>query len=173
MQPTARTMNRFTRAIQMAIEDKNWYAALSLALIIPDICGKIDQPNVLPKNRYMDWANKWFVPKYTSHIGPDRKEYIFLNAEDCYALRCSYLHAGSENISNEKIRKALEDFHFCEPPKNGNVEHMNQVDNTLQLQIDIFCCDMVSSVESWLKTRGSDYPDNTAHLLTIWPPIFD
>lgn len=166
-------MDRFITAIDKSLDEQNWYAALSLALMMPDICGKIDQPSEASSKRYMTWVNKWFVPKYTSYVGTERREHVFLNEKDCYALRCSYLHAGSENITSEKIRKALEDFHFCEPSKNGSVVHRNQVNNTLQLQVDIFCRDMTSSVDSWLETQGSDYPDNTAHLLKVWPPIFD
>ena len=37
-------MNRFTDAGRRAIEDKNDYAALSLALMIPDICGSLEDP---------------------------------------------------------------------------------------------------------------------------------
>ncbi len=34
-------MERFTRAIEKSIKSENWYAALTLALTIPDICGRL------------------------------------------------------------------------------------------------------------------------------------
>jgi hypothetical protein len=37
-------MKRFTDAGRRAIADKNDYAALSLALMIPDICGSLEDP---------------------------------------------------------------------------------------------------------------------------------
>ena len=37
-------MQRFTSAIEQALADKNWYGALTLALTLPDICGKMENP---------------------------------------------------------------------------------------------------------------------------------
>lgn len=161
-------MERFTTAVQMALTNKNWYAALSLALSLPDICGKLDNPSMKSQARYTTWVQEWLVPLYTSEIGAPGTQHVFLSAEDCYALRCSYIHAGSDDISNERIRKALNDFHFLAPAQ-GSLIHRNQSNHTLQLQVDIFCSDVVTAVESWLEHQPADFPNRTAGLLTVWP----
>jgi hypothetical protein len=99
------------------------------------------------KDRYVAWYRQWLEPAYTSYIGPNKEKHIFLCGEDCYALRCSYLHEGGDSIENQRARKALNDFHFITPPPG--VVHMNQVNNTLQLQVDIFCIDVANAVEDW------------------------
>ena len=38
-------MESLYRALESAITNKNWYAALFIALSIPDICGYIESPN--------------------------------------------------------------------------------------------------------------------------------
>lgn len=144
-------MERFTKAIKMAIENKNWYGALTMALALPDICGHIEAPKQGSKDRYVDWYNRYMLKKYTSYLGPDKEEHIFLRGEDCYALRCSYLHQGGSNIENQKARQALSDFLFIGPPESGGLIHLNQFNKALQLQVDIFCLDMANSVEEWAK----------------------
>ena len=37
-------MERFTNAVIKSLATENWYSALSLALTLPDICGKVEQP---------------------------------------------------------------------------------------------------------------------------------
>ena len=81
-------MERFLAAVTDAIRTRNWYAALTLALVLPDICGFLDD---LPKGRrrYLDWCAAYLTPRYTLPVGPHREEHIFLHPEDCYALRCA------------------------------------------------------------------------------------
>ena len=144
-------MKRFIRSIDIALKARDWYGALSTALILPDICGRIEAPEQVSKARYIDWFNKYLLPHYTGQIGPERKTHVFLHGEDCYALRCSYLHEGGGTIVEQRARKALDSFHFITPPPNGNSVHMNQSGNVLQLQVDIFCRQMCAAVEKWMK----------------------
>lgn len=37
-------MQSFLDSIKLSLETKNWYAALAVALTIPDICGSIANP---------------------------------------------------------------------------------------------------------------------------------
>ena len=141
-------MERFLKSIEMSISNENWYGALVLALSMPDICAKVTNPNMGSKARYIDWYNRYMKEKYTSYIGADKKEHIFLCAEDCYALRCSFLHEGGDNIENQRAREVLKSFHFT-IPQQGFTVHMNQTNQTLQLQIDIFCTDVCESVRLW------------------------
>lgn len=44
--------------------------------------------------RYADWFDKYVGHRYKSKIGAHQEEHTFLTGNDCYALRCSYLHEG-------------------------------------------------------------------------------
>jgi hypothetical protein len=95
------------------------------------------------------------LSKYTSHIGPDRQEHVFLSGGDCYALRCSYLHEGSSDISQQRIQQVLTNFQFI-PPITGMYLHCNQAGSILQLQVDVFCKDVIDAVNSWLNVAMND-----------------
>jgi len=85
-------MNRFTNSIEKSLENENWYAALSLALTLPDICANVSSPATGSKVRYVSWFNQYMLSKYTRQVGADKSEHVFLCGEDCYALRCALLH---------------------------------------------------------------------------------
>jgi hypothetical protein len=142
-------MKRFTQSIEKSLREQNWYAALSLALALPDICANVCSPNEGSKKRYIEWFNQYVLSKYTRQIGASKEEHIFLRGEDCYALRCSLLHEGTSEITEQRAQEVLENFNFVIPPSGWEV-HMNQSGKLLQLQVDIFCQDMCASVNEWL-----------------------
>ncbi len=142
-------MKHLTRAVQLAVENKNWYAALITALTLPDIAGWVDSPCDFSSKRYAAWFKRFVQPKYTHQIGPKKVEHVFLSGNDCYALRCAILHEGRDVITDQKAKDALDRFQFLAPPKSLLV-HMNQSDTRLQLQVDCFCQDVVDGVLEWL-----------------------
>lgn len=148
-------MNQFIIAIRNSLENGNWYAALFSTLALPDICGKIQYPDQYSSTRYPNWFNEYVLEKYTSYVGADRKKTEFLNGNDCYALRCAFLHEGITDITKQKAREALENYKFI-MPHPGIILHNNLLDNTLQLQIDIFCEDICQGVEAWLEDISDD-----------------
>src|ERR1035437_5070238 len=93
-------MKRFTDAGRRALKDGNNYAALCLALMLPDICASLEDPGPNKSQaRYVRWFRKWVEPKYTS-VTSDRR--VWISAEDCYQLRCSLIHSGSVDIDPNK-----------------------------------------------------------------------
>src|SRR5215831_12861852 len=91
-------MKRFTDAGRQAIAAKNNYAALSLALMIPDICGSLEDPGPgKSQRRYERWFKQWAEPKFVN-----------LSAEECYQLRCSMIHSGSAEIQILRVSKFSE-----------------------------------------------------------------
>ena len=160
-------MDQLITSVESAIKEKNWYAALSLALTLPDIAGKLDSPEARSSARYTAWVQQYLVPKYTSQVAepnPDRArqppvimvDKVFLPANDCYALRCAYLHEGSADITNQRIQEVLEAFDFISPPPDNNTVHKNSVGNKLQLQVDIFCNDIISGIWQWLHDNNGN-----------------
>lgn len=161
-------MRRFTDSIRRSIAAQDWYGALSTALTLPDVCGRLENPAMGSKARYVTWFQSWLQPEYTREIGRDKEPHVFLHGEDCYALRCSYLHEGGSNIEEQRARKALEDFHFITPKQGWHV-HCNQSNNTLQLQVDVFSNQVADAVDKWFETikDNNDIQQRIAGLLVI------
>lgn len=147
-------MKRFIKSIKQSLDKKNWYAALTMALTLPDICARFEYPDVnSSQKRYISWYNKYMLKSYKHNIGPKEEEYIFLSGNDCYSLRCSYLHQGEDEISNQRAQEKINKFMFITPPPWGSL-HLNLKQSCdgyslLQLQVDKFCEDVCTAVEVW------------------------
>ena len=148
-------MYQFVIAARAAVAQGNWYAALALALTMPDICGRIESPSKGSQARFIDWHDRFLLKYYQTNVGADQVLHTFLHGSDCYALRCAFLHQGEFGIEDQRARQALQHFHFT-APRQGFLVHMNQVNNVLQLQIDRFCLDVGEAVEEWLVSVADD-----------------
>ena len=146
-------MKRFTDAITKAVADRNWLAATALALTMPDICGRMEHPKHESEKRYRAWWNKYMLEKYRG--GPNKK--VFLSGGDAYALRCAYLHEGGGKTLMQRAREALAHFYFVAPPEqDGNSVHNCLVEDTLILQVNIFCKDIIDAIETWSNDVRAD-----------------
>lgn len=148
-------MQNFIEATRKAINNKNWYGALFIALTLPDICGKLEFPELSSEKRYKDWFDRYMGAKYQYN------DNIFLSSNDCYALRCALLHEGSDDITQQRCQKVLEKFLFISEGPHCNYMQNNYVNSqrvktTLQLRVDKFCEDICDSVELWLKDMSAD-----------------
>ncbi|MBU2703674.1 hypothetical protein Ga0466249_004822 [Sporomusaceae bacterium BoRhaA] len=142
------SINNFINAVRLANEQKNWYAALGIALMIPDICGRLQNPQKETGKRYIEWFNSYLSTKYSSS----------LDGDDFYALRCAFLHQGESDIRTQRARKILDKFHFVIPQHNI-LMHRNKINNTLQLQVDVFCEDICLAAELWEKAMTENNPE--------------
>ena len=72
------------------------------------------------------------------------------------------------NIEEQKARKVLNYFHFITPNPNFSI-HCNKFDNTLQLQVDIFCNQIADAVDEWTKEmlNNTNVISNISKLITI------
>lgn len=141
-------------SVRAAVAEENWYAGLSLALSMPDICGRISSTE-RGRQRYINWAEKYIVPTYTAPVGISNTPKVFMSGEDLYKLRCAYLHAGEFELDDPATKDALERFHFIAPLPRMTI-HRNKIDRALQLQVDLFCEDMAQAVERWLAEIAGD-----------------
>ena len=96
-------MEMLRRAVEESLATSNWYSALMVALALPDIAARIDDPSKSSTKRYAEWVDRHLSPKYTKNIGPSPGTiYQFLGGGDCYALRCAFLHEGGDDVSNHR-----------------------------------------------------------------------
>jgi hypothetical protein len=148
-------VQHFINATRAAVAQGNWYAALAVALTMPDICGRLESPSKGSQARFVDWYDRFLLKRYQANVGADRQLHTFLCGSDCYALRCAFLHQGEFGIDDQRAQQALEHFHFT-VPRPGSFVHMNQMNNVLQLQVDRFCLDVSEGVEQWLVSVAAN-----------------
>jgi hypothetical protein len=151
-------MNSFLDALEMAIETENWYSALFLTLTLPDICGKIYEPNANSSKRYINWYNNYLLEEYTIRIevGHIKREAPLITGKDFYALRCAVLHAGSDTLTEQFIQETLEKVNFTIPHTNGTRIHKTRVQNVLYIQVDQLAKEMINAVRLWINHIASD-----------------
>jgi hypothetical protein len=96
-------MDRFVKAVRLSVQQRNWYGALAVALTMPDICAQLENPTRESHKPYVEWFNRYMLAKYTVAAGPPgyMDPRAFLSGDDCYALRCSYLHTGADDVSQQ------------------------------------------------------------------------
>lgn len=143
-------MKTFIETVRVALKDSNYYAGLFVVLTLPDICGKLEDPE---SNNSSQRYTKWFDKYMVQYDG-------FLSGNDCYALRCALLHAGSADITTQRKREVLEYVLFLEEGPHRNLLEnctFNGVKKTfLQLNVQMFCEDICRGVEAWLDNMAGD-----------------
>lgn len=108
--------------INKALDNDAYYSALSLALTLPDICGKAEYPEAKVGERYIDWYDE-YVGEYEKCPCEKQDEPVmpYLSGEVVYSLRNCFLHQGTPNIENEKISDVsnkLDEFTLVFEKKN-------------------------------------------------------
>ena len=131
-------MKNLLEQIKKGLDNNLYYVSLFAALSIPDICGAIDSENgEASANKYVQWFNKYVARKYTG----------FLNGEDCYYFRCSLIHQGSSQHPKSNYSRVL----FVEPTATTSVFHCNILNDALNIDVRIFCSDIIEGVKEWLR----------------------
>ena len=97
-------ITRIIEEIKKCIDNECFIAALSLALTIPDVCGKAEYPNANNTERYIKWFNT-YVGAYEKPSDPYGSDMPYLNGEVLYNLRNSMLHQGTPNIDASKVKE--------------------------------------------------------------------
>ena len=93
-------MKNLLHAVRAAIVERNWYAAVFVSMTLPDICCALEFGRT-SGHKYADW--------FDTNL-PDYKP--LLTGNDCYALRCSLLHQGVDEIAHQKQKELLDHVLF-------------------------------------------------------------
>ncbi len=119
-------VDKIISEIKTCLENGCYIAALTMALTLPDICGRAEYGDIGNRKRFIDW--------YTEHIGQyektrattdgDKRWYAdvpYLSGEMLYALRCSLLHSGDTGINGQGMKEEqnkLDSFTLTIPMDN-------------------------------------------------------
>lgn len=97
-------IERILSDCEQALDHNLYFAALCLALTLPDICAKAKYPNEKSnKKRYVDWYEEYLGQYEKSPRLQDEKEDMpYPSGEVIYSLRCSMLHQGTPNVEENK-----------------------------------------------------------------------
>ena len=144
-QPKDLDMEDFLNSIESAIEQSNWNAAISLSLMLPDICPSM-QGIQRGRKRYMSWFETYASGEFKSSNCGD-----FLSAKDCYALRCSILHSGIDDISDNEVDATLSKVTFATLEM-----HNIRFGDHLILHPKEFALSMIRGARSWISDISND-----------------
>lgn len=160
-----------------------YYAALTLALTVPDICGKAEYEGMRNKERYITW--------YDENIGKVQKELgklddgtpfmPYLSGKLVYNLRCNVLHAGVADLDKDKIseeRNQITKFILRIPQKsrakvygaefNTEYQYTNNVKSPIRIyEVDIpLICNLIANCAEEFYSKNKDniklkFPNDT------------
>jgi hypothetical protein len=126
------------------------HSALAMALSIPDICGSIQYPDSKVGERYVLWAEEW-------------AGMLTMSATDCYAMRCAYLHNGSEVFSGASAKAAnFARIEFTLGQTGGGwVSNADPITEDgpkgrIRTPLEDFCKAMVSAAIAWRIRSKND-----------------
>lgn len=88
-------MDKLVEELDRTVEAQCFLSALTLAVTIPGVCSKVEYPEILGESRrYCKWC----------------REYIsnsILTPEEFYALRCSVLHNGNDELKEQIVLQEI------------------------------------------------------------------
>ncbi|MEG1313534.1 MAG: hypothetical protein RSD40_04390 [Bacilli bacterium] len=164
-------LSQFTDSITNSLATKNYFAALIMALTLPDICCSLeDEQRRTNVTKYAAWFTKYVGHNYVHALGGSPDETIFLTGEECYALRCTYLHKGFNQIEDEKaVRDYIDSAKRIEFMAEMSSDCL-KVNGVLLLKLENFCQYIIQGVNQWLTENTKNSTINR-RMLEI-PEIF-
>jgi hypothetical protein len=149
-------MRDLLQQIEDGLRANLYYLSLMAALAIPDMCAALSSPDGQTTGaRYADWFDQNVAPKYGGN----------LDGQTCYQFRCSLLHQGTTQHPKSKYSRIF----FVEPSKR--VLHNNVFDDALNVDVRIFCGDLITSANTWLvaNENTANYQNNLAKFIRRHP----
>ncbi|KKT35303.1 MAG: hypothetical protein UW24_C0011G0006 [Parcubacteria group bacterium GW2011_GWA2_44_12] len=151
-------MKDFLTQIEKGLDANLYLLSLFSALAIPDICGAMSSENgEASAEKYKTWFDKYVATEYNN----------FLNGNDCYYFRCSLLHQGSTQHNESNYKRVL----FVEPSATTNVFHNNRINGALNIDVRIFCKDLIDGAKKWLEENENTdlYKQNFDKFMRRYP----
>lgn len=172
--------------VRKAFEAGAFLSAISMALTLPDICGDRLYSGSSSSERYSKWFDKYVAPSYVgprpdepdawdirgADVGPTPCFTSYFSGDDCYQLRCVYLHEGvnAPHVERNKTPFNVIQFRvFDEMPAGcDGIEKMQgnlEPDGFLKIDLDLrkFLDNLEAGIDRFLNEhpemnddRGSD-----------------
>lgn len=153
-------MDILFKQIRKALDEHLYYLSLCTSLMIPSICGAMSSADGEDTGeKYAQWFDKFVASRYSGNF----------TGHDCYRFRCSLLHQGRTQHSKGRYSRII----FLEPgsQSSGLTLHNNVLGDALNIDVHIFCSDIVDGAELWHKQAVStpEYQANYAKFAARHP----
>lgn len=157
---------RLIEEIEYALQQKQYFSALALALILPDLCGQAEFPNTKVGQRYTDWFDQ-YIGRY-ENCKDDRfdpqGQLPYLSGKIVYSLRCSVLHSADPGIDLEKCNiqrftlmaeqvKPLGDY---EPEFECFTESVSPV-KELKIHLNVLCYKLCAAAKRYYSENKNKF----------------
>lgn len=144
-------VGNFINSVEKSLLNNNFHAAISIALMLPDICGTLETPKKQHQLIYFDWYDRYLKMKYVD----------YLTGLDFYAIRCAYLHQGFDEVDSQKSKDIIEKFQFISSGSHCIFLGGNTYDNVKQktqliLNPTEFSNDIIQGTNSWISEHKND-----------------
>lgn len=148
-----------------AFESGAYISALSLALALPDICASRLYPNLKCGERYAWWFNEYVSSNYCNEASEENVDSeSYFDGDDCYRLRCVFLHEGINalDVSRNKTAYNVAQFrifrhseiscdHIGEQTAEGKEMSFRQVDLDL--------AKFIRAIQAGVDRFARDFPE--------------
>ena len=157
--------------IENCLKKECYFAALTMTLMLPYICGKAEYPlETSSHKRYKDWYQK-HIGQYHKKFGlSESKEFAdqpYLSDEVIYSLRCSFLHSGVTDIEGKitEKRNMVSKFVLRYPPR-GEYDHygstvLSGYSNDGKLEIQEYTVDILFICKTICNAAKSYFEENS------------
>jgi hypothetical protein len=154
-------MHAAIASIEHSLQTENWYAALAVALTIPDVCASLESPDEESDGaRYAAWfktylGDKYLLSAFNRRLDPTLPD--FLTGAECYALRCAVLHEASDDLTPQRAAKVLEHIRLhAVMPHNMRITQSFGAPEMVIISVTHFCKDMCAAARAWLDIVAND-----------------
>lgn len=83
--------------IERCLKNDLQITALTMALTLPDTCGKVYHPQASVSNRYTSWYDDHILAPKSELIGDTSKRFL-ISGNVVYKLRCAMLHESNPTV---------------------------------------------------------------------------
>lgn len=173
-------INRLLVDMNKALGAEAYMAALAVALILPDMCGKAEYPNIEnSKERYVKWYDE-YLGQYNKDINKNEnyEKVPYLSGEVVYQLRCMFLHSGTPSIDKEKITEKtnkIDIFKIIIEKKNpldlyfsssGILYYNSGIKKSVyDFNIRNFCKDLETAVKIYYQDNKTKFNFSNLHII--------
>lgn len=148
--------------IKSCLKNDLQIAALTMALTLPDTCGKVYCPNGKNRERYVCWYNDHVIAPKKNLIGFDDIDDFYASGEVVYKLRCAMLHESNPVVGGtaEKIKQFSLIWRSASSASRTPIESYTQVDEEGKIISKTLFVDIVSLCQDICDAALKYYLEN-------------
>ena len=150
--------------IERCLKNDLQIAALTMALTLPDTCGKVYHPQASVSNRYTSWYDDHVLaPK--SELTEDTSKRFLVSGNVVYKLRCAMLHESNPTVvgTEENITHFSLIWRPASSCSRVPIEHCIELDENGAPQQQAISIDIVSLSQDICEAALLYYRKNKEH----------